>query len=783
MEHLLSRGGTPPITITFLANEEWDGEDFLSYPQRQGWDPSIWEWSEDEVRLDTQGLKLDDLAIFLQCWLFFGLLETVLGKRVPASDFTRLVDDGDEQRKVITTEKLTDYLDECKETLTNLSDEEIAEREDVIHDALSEAMIVNYRINRKIYFGDPYPDSDLLQETLLGQTLLFLALGRFVSKVLTTIDWDWVESPQFYPFLEQQMIDAEWCPFDVQFLRLNFPADVMAYVFSLGCTSQSKDHSHCKERYSEVADHCVADSIGMEDLPKHVDPDCHCPLIGPDMDEIEQAIRNGTIPVVALSLPQDETEEVELLLWEEDLTEGKMDMGRYFAISHVWKEGLGNPDTNLLPSCQVRRMANILLELEASEQGKSIIIAGSEALDRRLTVPFWMDTFCIPVRPESQDLRDICISRMRKIYESSTAVIALDPDLQGLDSTASPLVFLGHLMSCSWRSRLWTYQEGNLSWALLVPAHGKVFDVEKVLDPYPELEKHHLDPTDGTAKSLLEASLIRSIVDNIRLLIRSSMASIEVAKHPEAALSSMLRALAHRTTSRAGDETICIATFMNIDPTPLLAEPPKNRMQKLICLLPVLSKAMLFAFGPRLQDLGFRWAPETLLSPHGYRKDFRFPSFYKPDISDAEGLVEISPPYLCPEGRGMVAVFSGMKIERQESKPLPDHFKVMTSVDEGFVIDVNDAGAHEQSLSEVCADPSKEWAILFANEKKIRHIPDALLVEWIRRTEDGRNLCRWTYDVLAQQIDDCVLEGERAETLQQAVYQGRLIPFSEWIID
>lgn len=47
---------------------------------------------------------------------------------------------------------------------------------------------------------------------------------------------------------------------------------------------------------------------------------------------------------------------------------------------------------------------------------------------------------------------------------------------------------------------------------------------------------------------------------------------------------------------------------------------------------------------------------------------------------------------------------------------------------EGFVVDVNDAGAHSHSWSEVCGDPSTEWAILFANEKNLRQAPDALLV-------------------------------------------------------
>ena len=122
------------------------------------------------------------------------------------------------------------------------------------------------------------------------------------------------------------------------------------------------------------------------------------------MNKIKTAVRNGAVPVIALCLPQDDLEDVDFLLWEKDLNDGQHEIGTYFAISHVWKEGLGKPDTNVLPKCQVRRIAKLLLEPETSEQAKSIIIEGSEHLERRLTVPFWIDTLCTPVSPQLQDL-------------------------------------------------------------------------------------------------------------------------------------------------------------------------------------------------------------------------------------------------------------------------------------------------------------------------------------------------------------------------------------------
>ena len=208
------------------------------------------------------------------------------------------------------------------------------------------------------------------------------------------------------------------------------------------------------------------------------------------------------------------------------------------------------------------------------------------------------------------------------------------------------------------------------------------------------------------------------------------------------------------------------------------------------CLL-VLSKAILFAYGPRFREPGFRWAPETFLGPHGYRKNINFPVHYRPSdrlgVETIAELVAIPPAYLCPKGHGIVAIFSGIKLDSLAlSRPLPEHFIVLTSLAEkkGFVIVINDAGHHSYPWSEVCKDSTTEWAVLFANEKRLRHTPDPLLVKWLGETEDGQIRREWKYDVLVEELDDCILRDARKETLRQAGnHQGQQIPFCEWITD
>ena len=81
MEHLLDGGHGPVIKIPFHG-QTYDGENFLKYPQTQGWEVewlTQWTWAE-------KGKTLHDTHAFLQAWLFFGLLENVMSTPIPSAD-------------------------------------------------------------------------------------------------------------------------------------------------------------------------------------------------------------------------------------------------------------------------------------------------------------------------------------------------------------------------------------------------------------------------------------------------------------------------------------------------------------------------------------------------------------------------------------------------------------------------------------------------------------------------------------------------------------------------
>src|SRR5438477_13009862 len=81
MDHLLAfELHDPPIQVPYLVTTPYDDGDFISYPERRDWDRG------DLIRGDFSGHSASETAAFLQAWLYFGLLYTVL--TIPTTQLT-----------------------------------------------------------------------------------------------------------------------------------------------------------------------------------------------------------------------------------------------------------------------------------------------------------------------------------------------------------------------------------------------------------------------------------------------------------------------------------------------------------------------------------------------------------------------------------------------------------------------------------------------------------------------------------------------------------------------
>jgi hypothetical protein len=415
-------------------------------------------------------------------------------------------------------------------------------------------------------------------------------------------------------------------------------------------------------------------------------PDCQgCDPIGPDPDRIvDMYLRRPEgfgpeycTPVINVV---DESEGLRLEVVYSGL------VSQWTAISHVWADGLGNPSSNTLLSCQVRNIANLCEKVQTQKRRnyytqlegrtwltwmykatlflilsiltlRDHITTGLSILKSRLmsTSPspsshlvktaFWLDTLCVPIangvdinHPEEEesflvymlqkDCRERAISEMREIYRTADQVLVLDSDIQKIDGGGRHEK-LYRIQLSNWMTRLWTLQEGfsNINTYFqtknaAISAGGFYLSAAEYLF---ETGLHGVPPT---ILKLSIASMLAWIIPRIRDahdiptvqgVLRLGKMMFNFKTIPTGAgLMGILPLLAVRSTSKADDEAICIATLMGISEAILDLQqlPGPDRIPYLLRdrLGPYFDVQLLFTPGRRIDAHGLRWAPRSFLS-------------------------------------------------------------------------------------------------------------------------------------------------------------------------
>ena len=120
------------------------------------------------------------------------------------------------------------------------------------------------------------------------------------------------------------------------------------------------------------------------------------------------------------------------------------------------------------------------------------------------------------------------------------------------------------------------------------------------------------------------------------------------------------REIMHRSSTRRADETICLATLLDIETGSILDVPEEDsrrRMIRLLQLLPSIPGSVLFQRPPRLSIHGFRWAPTSFLA--SFSNTPRNPSHGSPETFQ-----------LGPKKEGLAVTFTGFKVDTSLTIPL-----------------------------------------------------------------------------------------------------------------
>ena len=237
--------------------------------------------------------------------------------------------------------------------------------------------------------------------------------------------------------------------------------------------------------------------------------------------------------------------------------------------------GLGNPHQAAIPTCQLTRIHWLIVAAVGFH------------------VALWLDTLCVPVSAHHRKYRKLALFKMRETYANATAVLVLDGCLQevGEDIYERRL----QIVCSEWMRRLWTLQE-----ALLPSPENLLIQFKSNAVPLSEL-------VDESIKDGLSEIWHNLDVQTVQLL-RKQFPKAAADEHH---LLVLIRSLQRRSTTKAEDEPICLATLMNV---PLEQFTNRPSMAQVLGVVQTVPQGLLFIPGPRMTTLGFRWAPSSFLN-------------------------------------------------------------------------------------------------------------------------------------------------------------------------
>jgi hypothetical protein len=281
MEHLpLPRGAelNENDIVPYISSTDYLGVPFLSYPQNKGYEHAIPQ--PDRPNFSThEGVHPtpnDQLASFLQTWLFFGMLQEALGSLYRHEDFVRSCESKKGPMQVLTTAKLTLLLTERFSFMPAADDEHTslsAHIRECIIVAGNATTIIPSRLSREISF------SILATLETLSSTFNAYLSTNFSFPLA------WVSSlPRDYWI--KQMCLNNWCAREAAIASANFnSAQALHYLSKVKKYYKDDCHRHCTQ------EECEGMQIDLAKYePRHYDPHCSCSIISIDSERLNNIL-------------------------------------------------------------------------------------------------------------------------------------------------------------------------------------------------------------------------------------------------------------------------------------------------------------------------------------------------------------------------------------------------------------------------------------------------------------------------------------------------------------
>ncbi|KAI6143762.1 hypothetical protein BKA82DRAFT_3919954, partial [Pisolithus tinctorius] len=230
-----------------------------------------------------------------------------------------------------------------------------------------------------------------------------------------------------------------------------------------------------------------------------------------------------------------------------------------------------------------------------------------------------LDTLCIPVEPSARAYCKKAIQLLGKTFNEADAVLVLDRELEIVKSAAASFLELGLRILCSgWMKRLWTLQEATLA----SEAHNVSLLYFQMRDGpflYQKYDRNRsaLRCVDECTTKIQaeEQSLLHD--RGIMLELGAQLPSVGMMRNMRQGWSPFKvihSAIEHRSTSKAEDVPVCIASLLGKDLSTILSGANvEQQMVNFYVLMWEVPLGVMWCEEPeKLSIKPFRWAPLSI---------------------------------------------------------------------------------------------------------------------------------------------------------------------------
>ncbi|KAG0648298.1 hypothetical protein D0Z07_5529 [Hyphodiscus hymeniophilus] len=772
---------------------------FHSYPAIAGW---IYDETENKfsVNKDFNGEHIN-FGAFLQSWLFFGLIATVV--RIGQLDSFSSRDFIDDRLgKYVHTKGLNQRL-EAWQIEEHSMKEGMVFRMVRAQAALAKARRIvleycSYNQEQELPPDDVYfVDSKVaLSLMVLGETL-GAAKEKIVQNAALSHIRGWygdVNEGWGTPRLIIDKMKADkWCRKTVHTLKGQMGSHATSFLAAWAAHEDPRIHFQGHKECTEDACAYKSEDGSKKYQTIHnkrycTDPST-CRLRGPDISELVAILdkEEDNIPLLELKvITQGQTIRIDDVKVVSHKAHTK-----YATFSHVWSDGYGNETTNELRDCQLLFFYHLMHH---------------DKIEKSKDIPFYIDTLAVPVAEEFKPQRLKAIRRIYEIFHNAAYTIVIDNGLSRMSPGKGYEMVAMKILASGWMRRLWTLEEAYLSKKLMIN-----FDGAELVDVDENIEGGYPEAQDALSSNI--ANLAQGYFHNLMGPQRRRRRAGDNGRGGTAGgiegvglLASVWQASRWRTTAHAKHETLALATLLNLkNYSDLIAEagalpnetdPIELRLEELMRDLwkalsvhldeGIIPPSIIFVPGKRLSMPGFGWAPKSWMVGHGddggYPDPARIPS---------------SPAKLMPDGRGLLVKFPGfilhakdrnsvLRQNREEftfprDNTLLDWYTVNISVDGVEDIAFYRGEHHERKLAIILSGPrpqaTPEIALLVELIEPKWRTNDVWYVSWNRRVlirrETRERLINKNYIIDSEGQEESLICGEVVDDNQKWCVDGR----------